>query len=166
MRRLVLAVFLLAACGSAGADGSALAPPSPPTGALAAWKDFPVNAHPRPLIVFNRTLEHIGAAGFSAEPNRKVDWFCNKFVFASGVSLPTGSPGVASAQGAPYRSIDAARAYSELMAQRSPPSKQPSCAASQPFVIKAVRWSTASFPTDRGAMSMSAWIFDIGEIEA
>ena len=166
MRRLLLAVFLVAACGSAGGNGSSLAPPSPPGGVLAAWKDFPANAHPRPIVIFNRALEHIGPAGFSAEPDRKLDWFCNKFVFAPGVGTSTGSPGAATAQGASYRSIGSSRAYSELMAQRSPSSRQPNCSTSLPFVIKDVRWSTAGFPTDRGTMTMSAWIFDIGEVEA
>jgi hypothetical protein len=37
---------------------------------------------------------------------------------------------------------------------------------SVPFAIKAVRWATAGFPTDRGTMTMPAWVFDIAEIDA
>jgi hypothetical protein len=33
-------------------------------------------------------------------------------------------------------------------------------------MIKDVRWQVASFPTDRGTMPMSAWLFDISEIDA
>src|SRR6202011_5580951 len=40
------------------------------------------------------------------------------------------------------------------------------CPTARPFVIKDVRWQVAGFPTDRGAMPMSAWIFDISEIDA
>src|SRR5438270_9275997 len=100
MRRWLGALILLTACGpGVGQPSSSLSPPSPPTAALAAWKDFPANANPRPIIVFDRSLEHIGPAGFGAVPERKVDWFCNKFVLAAGVSLPATAPARATAGG-------------------------------------------------------------------
>lgn len=160
--RWVLALALLAACGPG------LAQPLPsPIASLAAWKDFPASANPRPIIVFDRTLEHIGQAGFTAEPDRKLDWGCNKFVLAPGVTLPAAPPGAATASGYSYPALGAAEAYSELIAARARLASQGSeCPAARPFVIKDVRWQAAGFPTDRGTMQMSAWIFDITEIDA
>ena len=171
MGRLVagcLCVFVLVVCGAApGQSSGPLAPPSPPTQALAAWKDFPANANPRPLIVFGRSVDHLGPAGFSSEPDRKIVWVCNKFVFASGVTLSDTAPARASVgNGGSYPSIGSARAFSELMAARPNVSAaQPQCATSRPFVIKSVRWGTSGFPTDRGSMTMSAWLFDLAEID-
>lgn len=168
MGRWLVALVLLAACGPGSAESfPSLAPPSPPTAALAAWKDFPANADPRPIIVFERTLEHIGPAGFTAEPDRKLDWGCNKFVLAPGVTLPATAPGSAVARGISYPALGAAEAYSELMAARARfVYRAANCPTARPFVIKDVHWQLAGFPTDRGKMQMSAWIFDISEIEA
>ena len=171
MGRLVagfLSLLALFACGAMPGQGSGpLAPPSPPTQALAAWKDFPVNAKPRPLIVFGRSVDHLGPAGFSSEPDRKIVWVCNKFVFATDVTLSDTAPARARVvNGGSYPGIGSARAFSELIAARHDVSAaQPQCATSQPFVIKSVRWGTAGFPTDRGSMTMSAWLFDLAEIE-
>jgi hypothetical protein len=168
MRRWVIALLLLTACGPGTAEPlPSLSPPSPPTAALTAWKDFPASANPRPIIVFDRTLEHIGPAGFTAEPDRKLDWGCNKLVFAPGVTLPATAPGNATAGGTAYRALGAVEAYSELMAVRARLAFQaPQCPTARPFVIKGVRRQVAGFPTDRGEMQMSAWLFDISEIDA
>ncbi len=168
MPRWLVALVLLTACGPGTAQPlPSLSPPSPPTAALAAWKDFPANANPRPIIVFERTLEHIGPAGFTAEPDRKLDWGCNKFVLAPGVTLPATAPGSATAAGFSYRALGAVEAYSELIAARAGFASQASqCPTARPFMIKDVRWQVAAFPTDRGTMPMSAWLFDISEIDA
>lgn len=168
MRRWLVALTLLTACGpGTGQPSASLSPPSPPTAALAMWKDFPANANPRPIIVFDRTLEYIGQAGFSAEPDRKQDWFCNKFAFAPGVALPATAPGSATAAGISYPALAAVEAYSELISARARFANQtPQCSTARPFVIKDVRWQVAGFPTDRGTMQMSAWLFDITEIDA
>lgn len=168
MRTWLVALVLLTGCGPGAAQTfPSLAPPSPPTAALTAWKDFPVNAKPRPIITFDRTIEHIGPAGFTAEPDRKLDWSCNKFVFAPGVTLPATAPSSAIATGTSYPALGASEAYSELMAARARFAYQaPQCPMARPFVIKDVRWQTAGFPTDRGTMQMSAWLFDISEIDA
>ena len=168
MRRWVGVLALLTACGSGAAQPlPSLAPPSPPSAALTAWRDFPTDAKPRPIIVFDLTLEHIGPAGFTAEPERKLDWSCNKFVFAPGVTLPATAPGSATADGAASRARGAVEAYSELIAARARFAYQGShCPTARPFVIKDVRWQAGGFPTDRGTMQMSAWLFDISEIDA
>jgi hypothetical protein len=168
MRAWLAALLLVAACGAVPGQGSSqLPPPSPPNAALAKWVNFPANARPRPIIIFNRTVEYIGPAGFTSEPDRKRDWGCNKFVFAPGVTLPSTAPDRATAQGVAYPSIGADRAYRELMAARAPyAASNPECSTSKPFAIKAVRWATAGFQADRGTMTMSAWVFDVAEIEA
>lgn len=168
MRRWLVALTLLTACGTGPAEAlPSLAPPSPPIAALTAWKDFPAHANPRPIIVFDRTLEHIGPAGFTGEPDRKQDWGCNKFAFAPGVTPPATAPGRATANGSSYPALGAAEAYSELMAARAQFAYQAAqCSTFGPFVIKDVRWHLAGFPTDRGTVQMSAWLFDISEIDA
>ena len=162
-----LALLVLVACGAPPSQGGGLPLPSPPTAALAKWKDFPAGARPRPIIIFDRTLERIGPNGFMSEPDRKQDWGCNRFVLGSGVTLSNAAPSPATAGGASFPAIGSTRAFSELIAARAPFSATSAqCASARPFVIKAVRWGTAGFPTDRGSMAMSAWLFDIAEIEA
>jgi hypothetical protein len=165
MRVWVVALLLVAACGSVSGQ-STLPLPTPPTAALALWKNFPAHAKPRPLIVFSRTLEHIGPSGFTSEPDRKPDYGCNKFVFGPAVTPPSDAPGKAIVSGTSYPSIGATRAWAELMAARAPyASQSPQCATSRPFVIKQVRWATAAFRTDRGWTQMPAWLFDFAEID-
>jgi hypothetical protein len=158
--------LLVAACGAVQGQVN-LPQPTPPTQALEKWKDFPAHARPRPIIVFGLALEHIGPSGFSSEPDRKIDWGCNKFVLATDVQLSGSAPARATAGGdGGYPSIGSARAYSELMAARPRYASAAQCATSKPFVIAAVRWTTAGFHTDRGTMTMSAWRFEITEIDA
>ena len=164
MRIFALAMLLVSACGTA-AGSTALAPPSPPTAALAAWKSFPANANPRPIISFGETTEHIQASGFPTG-DRKIAWLCNKFVLAGDVKLSTIVPGNAFVAGNRYPSIGSETAYSELMAARAGGGNPTDCAKAQPFVITAARWATAGFPTDRGTMQMTAWLFDIPEVNA
>jgi hypothetical protein len=86
---------------------------------------------------------------------------------ASGVHLTEVALGPATADSAgSYRGIGSARAFMELMASRQQAPTSAGCDKYQPFVIAAVRWGTAAFPTDRGNMKMSAWLFDIAEIQA
>src|SRR6185312_1598124 len=105
----VVLAFVVAACGAFPGGQGNLPAPSPPTAALAKWKDFPANAKPRPIIAFADTVEHIPDAGFP-DDNRKVAWMCNKFVLAPGVTLsatPTSDR------------ISAAAAYAQLMTARA-----------------------------------------------
>ena len=156
---LLLLVVVVAACGPTTGQG-ALPLPTPPTAVLAAWKDFPAHADPRPIIAFGDTVEHIQPAGFP-DGDRKLAWMCNRFVFASGVTVSEATP--ASTSG--LATISSARAYSELIKARSANSDSV-CGSYTPFVISAVRWSLAGFPTDRGTMQLPAWVFDVPEVGA
>lgn len=151
MRRWLVALALMTACGPGIAQPlPSLSPPSPPTAALTAWKDFPANANPRPIIVFDRTVEHVSPAGFTAEPVHKLDWGCDKFVFAQGVTPPATAPGNATANGSSYTALGAVKAYSELMAARARFAYQASqCPTARPFVIKDVRWLDLRHQRDR-----------------
>ena len=165
MRKLLAALLLVTACGSGAGQGS-LPLPSPPTEALSKWSNFPAHANPRPIVSFGETIEHIPQAGF---PNgdRKMAWGCNMFVFASGVKPSTDAPNMAIVGVASYPGISSARAYLELMAARSAnAASSGGCQTLSPFVISEVRWGTAGFPTDRGMVTMSAWLFDVPEINA
>lgn len=165
MAKSTLALFvglLVAACGAAAPSQGNLPLPTPPTQALAKWKDFPANASPRPIISFGDTTDQIQATGFS-NGDRKMAWVCHKFVLAPGLYVPATAPARAVATGASYPAIGATRAWSELMAQ-PPGGNAADCAAAHNFVVTAVRWATAGFPTDRGTMQMSAWLFDIPEV--
>ena len=148
-------VLLIAACGTVPVS-STLPLPSPPTEALKPWAPFPANASPRPLILFEDTVEHLGPQGFSAEPERKVDWGCNKFVFAPGATL---------SQGVAPHEVGAAQAFRALMIKRSEGGPASSyCAGTRPFTITAVRHVPDGFLTDRGTRQLPAWLFDIPEV--
>jgi hypothetical protein len=167
VRLRFLALLVLTACGTAHGSAS-LPPPSPPTSALTAWKDFPANANPRPIIAFGDTTEYIQPAGFR-DSDRKIAWICNNFVLGSGLQLSSTPPTSAlatslSGSDTSYPGIGSARAYSETMASRQVGGVQSDCTKLRPFVITAVRYATAGFQTDRGTMRMSAWLFDVPEV--
>ncbi len=108
-------------------------------------------------MIFDRTTEHIGPAGFSAEPDRKLAWLCNKFVLGPEVTLPSTAPGDAVAGGHSYTAIGAVRAYSELITSRAASADHGAdCGGLSPLVINDVRWAVDGFPTDRGRLQMSA----------
>jgi len=170
MRRALVCVLVVVAVacghvpGQAGATPS-LAPPSPPLAALERWKDFPAHASPRPIIAFGESVESIQPSGFP-DNDRKIAWVCGKFVLANGVNLSTTPPSAVSAGGTAYPAISSARAYSELMAGRPPGGNPTDCASAPPFAITAVRLGTAGFPTDRGTMTLPAWLFAVPEVNA
>ena len=159
MRTWLVLVVIVAACGPTSGQG-ALPLPTPPAAVLTSWRNFPAHASPRPIIAFGNTVEYVQPAGF---PNgdRKVAWMCNLFVFASGVAVSDATPAGASG----FPTISSARAYSELVKARSA-NPDSACGSYRPFVISAVRWSLAGFPTDRGTMQLPAWLFDVPEVGA
>ncbi|MFI5168583.1 MAG: hypothetical protein ACHQQS_18415 [Thermoanaerobaculales bacterium] len=166
MRAAVAALIFVAACGpTSGQDSAPLLPPSPPTAALAAWKDFPANSNPRPIIWFGDVYEHVG--GFSTN-DEKINWLCGKFVLGPAVELPAPGPAPATARWpsgaeASFGSLGAQTAFISLLAARNSAAGG-SCATAAHEVITAVRWGTAAFGTDRGPAQMSAWLFDVGAV--
>ena len=164
----LLAALMVAACGAIPGGQGNLPVPSPPTAALARWSDFPVSAKPRPIIWFGDVVEEAGPGQFPNEEG-KLRWVCHKFVLGPGVVLSNTSSATATAtwaQGvsASYGSIGSAVAWSALMA-RQPGANRSDCASLQPYVVTAVRWAAAQFSTDRGAATMSAWLFDVPEAD-
>ena len=162
-RASILAMLLVSACGAVPGQTD-LSLPTPPTAALARWTDFPANANPRPVILFNPIAEQVGGNKFP-DNDSKLAWLCNKFVLASGLDLTSTGPAVAPARWpsgvtASYPSIGSGRAYAAIMA-RAPGGNSADCAPLKPFVITGVRWATAGFPTDRGTATLSAWLFDV-----
>ncbi|SRR5712692_10233035 len=166
MRAAVAALIFVTACGATGGQGSTpLPPPTPPTAALAPWKDFPANGNPRPIIWFGDVYEHVN--GFSTNEG-KINWICGKFVLGPGVELPATGPAHATARWpsgaeASFGSLGAQTALAALLAARNRATGS-SCTTAAPEVITAVRWGTAGFGTDRGTAQMSAWLFDVGAV--
>jgi hypothetical protein len=166
MRAAVVALIFVTACApTSGQSSTPLAPPSPPTAALAPWKDFPANSNSRPIILFGDVYEHVN--GFSTNEG-KINWLCGKFVLGPGVELPATHPARATARWpsgseASYASLGAQSAFTALLAARNS-SPRSSCTTAAPEVITAVRLGTAGFGTDRGTAQMSAWLFDVGAV--
>jgi len=151
--------LLVVACGASGQPGQA--PPlqaNPPAAGLAAWKDFPVNANPRPIVWLG------GPNGGSAFPNdeSKIAGLCDKLVLQRGLRLSTSAPAQATASWASgaaiqYKAISAATAFSALL--RSGSLDPIMCQPVKSLVIASVRLGTASVTTDRGPAELSTWLF-------
>ena len=161
--------LMLAGCGAVPGGQGNLPPPSPPTAALAKWTDFPVNANPRPIIWFGGIAEKIGEGQFNSN-DAKVAWLCHKFVLASGVQLTSTGSSPASVRwtsgvGAAYpRTIGSKDAFAQVMAR--PGGDSTMCGSSRPFTITTASLGTGDFSTDRGEAAMTAWVFDIPEINS
>ncbi|HEX4778737.1 MAG TPA: hypothetical protein VFW74_18325 [Acidimicrobiia bacterium] len=162
-----IAVFIAAAAGIAGAvvasrSGSgrarvqAGAPPSASSTtaspldaeaqpALAAWSRFPVDASPRPLILLQDT-ELLGTRGFP--DNLSKDAY-DGGSFVPPAQFPASPPAAGG-----YPVVSAQDALVMLKAEASP---GPPPATS--LTITDVRLDTTTFPTDRGARTVPAWLF-------
>lgn len=150
-----LALLLVACQVIPSQDAS---PPSPPTPALDAWRDFPANSSPRPVVWLAKNSPSNGFDGTS-----KMAFFCNKYVLADGLHLPPDTPGQATAQwrsgmSNSYPAISARRAFA---AMTRPPTDLniPYCPTAQPLTVTAVRLGTYGFGTDRGTAEVTAWLF-------
>jgi hypothetical protein len=172
MPKLAAAIFVglfALACGAIPGGQGNLAPPSPPTSALARWAGFPVNAKPRPIIWFGGAAEDIGEGQFTTN-EAKIAWGCRKFVLASGLQLTSSSPAPGTANWLSglkvtySTTIGSEAAFKALVAQRG--ETDPNCASMRPFTITVASLGTASFGTDRGEAVMTAWVFDVPEIKS
>ncbi|GHJ43536.1 hypothetical protein Cs7R123_08780 [Catellatospora sp. TT07R-123] len=158
----LLAVLLaLASCTRPdGADaplraiGAPQAPAGPDPGLLAAWADFPVDRKPRPIVLIGEAV--------------KVDGFTTgdaKLAFLKGslsleAALP---PGPATVRVRLHDgvfelpAIGARAAYDRIAAVGRPDSAPDASPA--PMRITKVELGTAQFHTDRGPLTLPAWLF-------
>jgi hypothetical protein len=150
-------VASVAGCGRGGrpADGGGVAAPGPsgnPDDALAAWRDFPVDRHPRPIVLVGPVL--VQFAGYTTD-NAKIAAMSGSYRLdaalppdppAAAVTLPDG-PATVPVIGA-AAAIDRMKAAAEGGANGETP---------PPLRIFAVELGTADFPTDRGTLTLPAW---------
>lgn len=160
VRASIVALLFAVACGAPSGQGSTPLPlPSPPTAALAAWKDFPANANPRPIIWLS--LPNLVTAFPSNDT--KIAGICNKLVLQDELKLSNAVPQQATAKwpsgvSGSYRAISAATAFAALLHVPSGAGGG-MCDGVKPLVITTVGWGTAGVETDRGTAQMSAWLF-------
>jgi hypothetical protein len=87
-----VAVLALIGCGALG-TGS-VPDPTPPTQALAAWRDFPADRTLRPIVL----MDIPGPSSGYATGDAKIAAFCNKFKLAFQPSTPARSKQVSRAK--------------------------------------------------------------------
>jgi len=114
--------------------------------ALNLWRDFPVQANPRPIVPLGEGIVLDPSGGFP-DAAGKLAYFEGRF--ALGAALPAG-PGAAGR----YRVIPAAAAYRALRATGRAEHEKVA-----PLIVTAVRLGQARFATDRGPASLPAWQF-------
>jgi hypothetical protein len=139
---LVAAVWVTCSGGVAVAGKSASSDPAL-SAAVKAWASFPVNEHPRELVL---TGDDVVPGGFPSNDTKEA--------FLSGlfVSPPTLPTGPSNAGGFPLVTSQAA-----LETMRSEGTPGPGHPA--PLVISGVSLGTGSFNTDRGTQVLPAWMF-------
>lgn len=158
MKRLglaLVAVALVAGCGTL--EGPRTGTVSPPTDALARWKDFPSDRVPRPIVLFDGFP---AGQGFDTG-EAKLAALCGKF--AMEVPWPVDVPAQAEARWADgtrytYPAVSASDAFAAM--QRSAlGASSPDCSTVAPLPVTAARFGTADFTTDRGKAEILAWLF-------
>jgi hypothetical protein len=119
--------------------------------ALRIWSAFPVNASPRPLILLNGQVD-APANGFSGDET--------KIAFGDGaINAPATYPaGPAKADGYPLMSAQAAFGFFLSTAGKGPP-------ATVDLDVTSMRIGTAVFLTDRGYLTLPAWLFSLGGVQ-
>jgi hypothetical protein len=111
--------------------------------ALDAWKSFPVDASPRPLIVFEPVNAPDG--GFP-DNDTKLAWESGQFAVST--ALPT-SPSTSGG----YPLVNGQVAIGRIAGEATP-----GPTATKPLDVTAVTLGSAQFPTDRGMRQLPAWI--------
>lgn len=122
---------------------------------LQAWADFPVDRKPRPILLLGPAVRESGYHTDEA-----------KIAFATGrlqlaAALPAGPAAIATTlPDGVYElpAVTAAQAYEQLRAVGSPQNAPD--ATPTPLRITKVTLGTASFDTDRGALTLPAWLFE------
>ena len=143
----VLAASTLTACSST-ADGSpGHAPSADAAAALAAWKDFPATANPRPVVLLGRPIID-PASGFRTD--------ADKIAYIDGNLIAAATPQMVTMAPAGGRLMSLGQAFDVLVGPRH------NAAAGAPsLVVTAGRRAMAAFATDRGMQSLPVWVFTI-----
>jgi hypothetical protein len=103
------------------------------------------------------------SSGGFVDVNSRLAYFCHKYVLATGLRLPTGTSGQATAlwPSGFSGSFPALSATDAFAAMTGPPIEATSlnCAVVSPLIVTAIRLGTYPIGTDRGTAQMSAWLF-------
>lgn len=124
-------------------------------GVLLAWAEFPVDRKPRPIVLLGQPVLE---SGYHTDDG--------KIAVATGrlqldAALPVGPAAITTTlPDGVYElpSVSAEQAYEQLRALGSP--KNAPDASPAPLRITKVSLGTASFRTDRGALTLPAWLFE------
>jgi hypothetical protein len=159
---LAVVVTAVAACADRAGDavpagpGWAVAGPSGVDAAvLDAWRDFPVDRVPRPIVLLGEVAR---VEGFTTNEAKEA---AGQAHYEYTGALPDGpaTATVALPDGpARLRLVDAASA---LAALRTPAEPVPPAMAVPPLRITAIELGTAEFLTDRGRLALPAWLFHV-----
>jgi hypothetical protein len=151
----MISVFL-GACGGATATERVHTGPESASALLRAWASFPVHASPRPLVL---------AGGPVGDPQKfldgqaKLDYISGEF--DGPASLPAGP---SSANGYAVITADAALALLRSQLHGGFSGATPSQPAAR-LTITEVRFGSGTFATDRGDMTLPAWLFTFTRAE-
>ncbi|MEU8079006.1 hypothetical protein AB0B31_26635 [Catellatospora citrea] len=163
-RLLAVPLLVLAACAPAPGPGAAAplvgeaAAPDDVRDLLARFADFPVDRTPRPIVLFHGTVKESGYTSDDA-----------KIAMSQGrLELRTTLPGspatvrVALPDGTvELPAISARQAYDRLVAVGDPAGAPG--ASPPPLQVTKVALGEAEFGTDRGPMTLPAWLFTAPE---
>jgi hypothetical protein len=162
VRLLACVAFVLIVVGGCGAaPGSRTVPTvSPPTGALEAWKSFPADLVPRPIVLLDELPR---SPGFSTNDG-KIAMMCHRFG-PPAKPLPSAVPGGGTANWADGRSdtypvISATDAYA-AMSRPSLNGPGAMCNKAPLLTATEARFGMYDFATDRGKVWMSSWLFNV-----
>lgn len=145
---VVVAAFALTACGSV-ADGSpGQAPPSiDGSPALAAWKDFPAAANPRPVVLLGQPVID-PRSGFRNDAD-KMAYDDGNLVLGTSLPEMTAPPDGG-------RLVSASSALQVLVGPRHNVTL-----GAPTLTVTGARLARATFATDRGEQSLPVWVFTL-----
>jgi hypothetical protein len=138
-------------------DGGGFAAPGPvpsgnPDDALAAWKDFPVDRHPRPIVLIGPSL--VTYAGYTTGDAKAAATTGDYRLDATLPPAPSTAPVTLPDGPATLPVIGAAAAIDRLKADTGDAAKEPGV---PPLAITSVEFGTAGFDTDRGTLMLPVW---------
>ncbi len=129
---------------------------NPDRAVLAAWDQFPADARPRPILISAPPL--IGASGFGSDGDAKVAALDGRYELAA--TLPSDPPPTlpVAMPGGPAE-LPTRTAQQAFDALRATAPEKPSAPGGPPLRITNVELGTATFGSDRGPLTLPAWLF-------